>query len=102
MLNVEYRTSNQILIAGMTMVVCILLLTGNTILIALCKSKSESSAKIWYQLNAFKPQCLRLMSVLRRWFCFYSLLTVNPIMRSVIVLCVAVRYFMSILVLQSS
>ena len=50
------------------------------------------------------PRWLRLLSVLRRWFCccwFFCLLLL-PLWESVIILCFVVRYFMSILVLQSS
>ena len=50
------------------------------------------------------PQWLRLLSVLKRWFC--TLLLIRcwlflPLWDSVIVLCFVMRYLMSILVLQS-
>ena len=50
------------------------------------------------------PRWLRLLSVLRRWFCclLTFCLLLLPLLESVIVLCFVVRYFMSILVLQSS
>ena len=50
------------------------------------------------------PRWLRLLSVLRRWFCCCWLfcLLLLPLWESVIVLCFVFRYFMSILVLQSS
>ena len=50
------------------------------------------------------PWWLRLLSVLRRWFCCCWLFVYcySHCGESVIVLCFAVRYFMSILVLQSS
>ena len=69
----------------------------------------ESRAKIWCQLNAFNPpppttRWLRLVSVLRRWFfcCWLFLFILLPLWESLAVLCFVVRYFMSILVLQSS
>ena len=44
------------------------------------------------------------LSVLRRWFCCCLLfcLLLLPLWESVIVICFVVRYFMPILVLQSS
>ena len=46
------------------------------------------------------PQWFRLLSVLRRWFCCCWLFL--PLWDSVIFLCFVMRYFVSILVLQSS
>ena len=49
------------------------------------------------------PRWLRLLSVLRRWFCCcWPLFIVFPLWESAIVLCFVVRNFMFILVLQSS
>ena len=50
------------------------------------------------------PRWLRLLSVLRRWFCCCWLfcLLLLPLWESVIVLCFVVRCFVSVLVLQSS
>ena len=49
------------------------------------------------------PRWLRLLSVLRQWFCCcWLFLLLLPLWESVFVLCFDVRYFMSILVLQSS
>ena len=52
----------------------------------------------------WSPQWLRLLSVLRRWFCccWPFCLLLLPLWESVTVLCFVVRYFKSILVLQSS
>ena len=45
------------------------------------------------------PQWLWLLFILRRWFCCWLLL---PLWDSVVVLCFIMRYFVSILALQSS
>ena len=66
----------------------------------------ESRSKIWYQSNAFKPPAPGGLGC-----CPFkgsgpvvvdSLLIVTPIVGFCNVLCFVVRYFMSILVLQSS
>ena len=65
---------------------------------------AESRAKIWYQLNALRPpvalaaarsQAVVLLLLIRCWLLL-------PLWDSVIVLYFVVRYFVSILVLQSS
>ena len=48
----------------------------NVFVVLLCHdlTTAESRVKAWYQQNAFKPpQWLRLLSVLRRWFCCWLL-----------------------------
>ena len=71
--------------------------------ISCTSTTAESRAKIWYQYNAFKPPgslgcCSKAVVLLLLTFCLLLL----PLWESVIVLCIVVRYFMSILVLQSS
>ena len=68
---------------------------------------AESGAKIWYQLNAFKPPPplvawaavrFKAMVLLLLTFCLLLL----KLWESVVVLCFVVRCFMSNQVLQSS
>ena len=77
--------------------------------ISCTSTTAESRAKIWYQLNAFKPPpppppplvawaAVRSKAVVLLLLTFCLLLL--PLCESVIVLCFVVRYFMSILVLQ--
>ena len=72
--------------------------------ISCTSTTAESRAKIWYQLNAFKTPLAwaavhsKAVVLLLLTFCLLLL----PLWESVIVLCFVVRYFMSILVLQSS
>ena len=71
--------------------------------ISCTSTTAESRAKIWPKQNAFKPPVAYAAArskavVLLLLTCFLLL----PLWESVIVLCFSVRYFMSILVLQSS